>query len=98
MSTVTHLSGVRGRFSRLSAFWERRPRVRIRNEQDAIAAYAAFWGSIPEGNHVSATWLELATFGGDTDECLWRVGLVPDDEKRHWLDGPKRSNDPWPGR
>jgi hypothetical protein len=54
--------------------------VRIRNEQDAIAAFVALLGSIPEGNHVSATRLELASLGGDTDECLWRVGLALDDE------------------
>ena len=55
--------------------------MRIRNETDAIAAYvAACWGSIPEGYHVNTACVELAVFGGDTDECLWRVKMVPDDE------------------
>jgi hypothetical protein len=55
--------------------------MRIRNEKDAIAGYAALWGPIPEGYHVSATPVELAWYGGDTDECLWDLIMLPDEER-----------------
>jgi hypothetical protein len=36
--------------------------------------------SIPEGYHVVATCVIDLGFILDDDECLWRVGFVPDDE------------------
>ena len=55
--------------------------MRIRSEEDAIAAYvASLPGGIPEGYSVAASLVMDLSFILEDDTCLWHVGLVPDDE------------------
>jgi hypothetical protein len=55
--------------------------VRIRNKEDAVAAYvSSIGGEIPEGHSVVATYIVDLGFILADDTCLWSVGLTSDDE------------------
>jgi hypothetical protein len=55
--------------------------VIIRNEEDAVAAYASYLGGkIPEGYYVTATCMVDLGFILPDDSCLWSVGLTSNDE------------------
>lgn len=55
--------------------------MRIRSEEDAIAAYvASLSGGIPEGYSVAVSLAMDLSFILEDGTCLWHVGLVPDDE------------------
>jgi hypothetical protein len=55
--------------------------MRVRNQDEAIEAYASFrGGQIPEGYYVTARCAVDLGFALSDDACLWSVGLASDDE------------------
>jgi hypothetical protein len=55
--------------------------LRIRSKGDALAAYAAtLAGGVPEGYSLFATSAGDLSFMLEDGDCIWHVGLAPEDE------------------
>jgi hypothetical protein len=55
--------------------------VKIRSKRDALAAYAATLSDgVPEGYSLFATTAVDLSFMLEDGECIWHVGLSPEDE------------------
>jgi len=55
--------------------------LKIRSQADALAAYAAtLHGGVPEGYSLFATSVVDLSFMLEDDDCIWHVGLAPEDE------------------
>jgi hypothetical protein len=65
--------------------------VRIRNQEDAVAAYvSSLGGRVPDRHYVTASCIaDLGSMLSDED-CLWSVGLTSDDEA-NWITGGRRT-------